>query len=189
MQSPSGIRRGMAAVLLSAALLPTAPGATLPPAAARDGQRDFDFELGVWNTRVKRLAKPLSGSDVWLEYRGTTSVRALLDGRANLAELSVEGAAGKIEGVSLRLYDPAARQWSLNFANIRSGVLTGPAIGSFKDGRGEFYSEETFDGRAVLVRFVISGISDDAAHFEQAFSVDGGKTWELNWVADDQRIQ
>lgn len=69
MQSPSGIRRGMAAVLLSAALLPTAPGATLPPAAARDGQRDFDFELGVWNTRVKRLAKPLSGSDVWLEYR------------------------------------------------------------------------------------------------------------------------
>lgn len=189
MQSPIRIRRGVAAVLLSAIVLSAGVASALPPAAARDGQHDFDFEVGVWNTRVKRLAKPLSGSDVWLEYRGTTSVRALLDGRANLAELSVEGTTGKIEGVSLRLYDPASRQWSLNFANIRSGVLTRPAIGGFKDGRGEFYSEETVDGRAILVRFVISGISADAAHFEQAFSVDGGKTWELNWIADDQRVR
>lgn len=113
----------------------------------------------------------------------------MLDGRANLVELAVKGPAGSLEGLSLRLYNPASRQWSLNFANIRSGVLARPSVGSFREGRGEFYSQEEFDGRAVLVRFVISGLTADAAHFEQAFSEDGGKTWEANWIADDTRLR
>jgi hypothetical protein len=154
---------------------------------ARDGQRDFDFHIGTWKTHLKRLLKPLSGSTEWTEYEGTTIVRKVWDGRANLVELVADGPAGHFEGLSLRLYNQQSRQWSLNFANARSGTLSPPTIGGFKDGRGEFYNQETYDGRAVLVRFVISDITADSVRFEQAFSDDGGRTWEVNWVAVDTR--
>jgi hypothetical protein len=192
MQNPHRICRSGAVALLAAisTLAPAfATDTTEPQRSPRDGRHDFDFEIGVWNTRLKRLAKPLSRSTEWLDYEGTTTVSKVLDGRANLVELAVKGPAGRLEGLSLRLYNPASRQWSLNFANIRSGVLARPSVGSFREGRGEFYSQEEFDGRAVLVRFVISGVTGDAAHFEQAFSEDGGKTWEVNWIADDTRVR
>jgi len=115
-------------------------------------------------------------------------VSKLLDGRANLVELKVAGPAGRIEGLSLRLYNPDSHQWSLNFANINAGTLTIPTIGEFKDGRGEFYNQDTLNGRSILVRFVISDITPNSCRFEQSFSADGGKTWELNWVAVDTRI-
>ena len=156
---------------------------------ARDGQHDFDFEIGTWNTRLSRLEKPLSGSTTWLKYSGTTAVRKVWEGRANLVELAVEGPAGHIEALSLRLYNPQSRQWSLNFASSRGGTLSTPSIGEFKNGRGEFYSHEDFNGRAVLVRFVISPVTPDSIRFEQSFSDDGGKTWELNWVATDTRAK
>ena len=157
-------------------------------AAARNGAQDFDWEIGTWKTRLRRLAKPLSSSDEWLEYEGTSVVRTVLDGRANLVELKVEGPAGRIEGVSLRLYAPQARQWSLNFANIRNGLLTQPVLGGFRNGIGEFYGQDEVDGRAILVRFVISEVTADSARFEQAYSNDGGRTWETNWIATDTRI-
>lgn len=154
-----------------------------------DGQKDFDFEIGTWKTRLKRLAKPLSGSTEWIEYEGTTVVRKIWDGRANLVELDVAGKAGRIEALSLRLYNPQSRQWSLNFANVKGGAMATPTIGEFKNGRGEFYNQEDFNGRMILVRFVISDVKPDSCHFEQAFSDDGGKTWEVNWIADDTRIK
>jgi hypothetical protein len=155
--------------------------------AERDGQQDFDFHIGVWKTHLKRLQRPLTGSSTWVEYEGTTVVRKVWDGRANLVELDVKGAAGRIEGLSLRLYNPQSRQWSLNFANSASGALTIPSIGSFKNGRGEFYAQETLNGRAIFVRFVIHDITPNSIRFEQAFSDDGGKTWEVNWIATDTR--
>jgi hypothetical protein len=156
--------------------------------AARDGQHDFDFEIGTWKTHLRRLIHPLTGSTIWAEYDGTTVVRRVWNGRANLVELEVRGSAGPIEGLSLRLYNPQSRQWSLNFANSNGGSLSTPTIGEFKNGRGEFYDQETLDGRAILVRFVISDISENSCHFEQAFSDNGGKTWEVNWVATDTRM-
>ena len=158
------------------------------PAAQRDGQQDFDFEIGNWRTRLSRLQNPLTGSTAWVEYEGTTVVRKVWDGRANLVELDVSGPAGRIEGLSLRLYNPESRQWSLNFSNVRGGTLSPPTIGEFKNGRGEFFSQETLNGRAILVRFVISDITPTSCHFEQAFSDDGGKTWEVNWIATDTRV-
>lgn len=155
----------------------------------RDGQHDFDFEIGTWKTHLRRLQRPLSGSTNWVEYEGTTEVRKVLDGRANLVELKVNGPAGRIEGMSLRLYNPQSRQWSLNFANINDGQLTRPAIGEFKNGRGEFYNEDTYNGRAIFVHFVIIKITDDQYRFEQSFSADGGQTWELNWIAVDTRVR
>ena len=155
----------------------------------RDGQHDFDFNFGTWKTHLRRLSRPLSGSTTWVEYDGTTIVSKVWNGRANLVELKVSGPAGNIEGLSLRLYNPQSRQWSLNFANINDGTLFQPTIGEFKDGRGEFYNQETYNGRAILVRFVITKLSQDSIRFEQAFSDDGGKTWEVNWIAVDTRVK
>ena len=155
----------------------------------RDGQHDFDFEIGTWKTHLRRLLNPLTGSTTWVEYKGTTVVRKVWNGRANLVELVADGPAGHFEGLSLRLYNPQSHQWSLNFASINSGALSPPTIGGFKNGRGEFFNQETFNGRAIFVRFVISDITPNSCRFEQAFSDDGGKTWEVNWIATDTRVK
>ena len=155
----------------------------------RDGQHDFDFEIGTWNTHLSRLVHPLTGSTTWVAYEGTTVVSKVWNGRANLVELEVDGAAGHIEALSLRLYNPDSHQWSLNFANSSVGNMAQPAIGEFKNGRGEFYDQETLNGRAILVRFVIAPVTADSCRFEQAYSDDGGKTWEVNWIATDTRAK
>jgi hypothetical protein len=154
----------------------------------RDGQHDFDFEIGTWATHLRRLKVPLAGSTDWVEYEGTSVVRKVWSGRANLVELDVAGPAGRIEGLSLRLYRPQSGQWSLTFASSVDGLLATPAIGAFEDGRGAFYSQEDLDGRAILSRFVISDITATSCRFEQAFSDDWGSTWESNWIAVDTRI-
>jgi hypothetical protein len=167
-----------------------APGTGIQrPATGRDGQHDFDFEIGTWKTRLRRLLNPLTGSTTWVEYEGTSVVRKVWGGRANLVELVADGPAGHFEGLSLRLYNPQSRQWSLNFANANGGVMAQPTIGEFKNGRGEFFNQETLNGRAVLVRFLISDITPNSCRFEQAFSDDGGKTWEVNWIATDTRVK
>jgi hypothetical protein len=157
--------------------------------AQRDGQHDFDFEIGTWKTHLKRLLHPLTDSTTWVEYEGTTVVQKVWNGRANLVELEIDGPAGHLEGLSLRLYDPQARQWSLNFANSSGGTLAQPSIGEFRNGRGEFFDQETLNGRAIFARFVISDITSNSCHFEQAFSDDGGKTWEVNWITTDTRMK
>jgi hypothetical protein len=154
----------------------------------RDGQHAFDFETGTWKTHLSRLLHPLSGSTTWVEYEGTSVVRKVWNGRANLLELEAEGPAGHIEALSLRLYNPQSRQWSLNFANSNGGSLSQPTIGQFKNGRGEFFDQEKFNDRAIFVRFVISDVTANSCRFEQAFSDDGGKTWEVNWIATDTRV-
>ena len=157
--------------------------------AQRDGQHDFDWEIGTWQTHLKRLQHPLTGSTTWVEYEGTTVVRKVWDGRANLVELDVKGSAGPIEALSLRLYNPDSRQWSLNFSNSRGGTMTNPAIGEFKNGRGEFYNQDTLNGRSIFVKFVIQCEATDVCRFEQSFSGDGGQTWEVNWIAMDRRVK
>jgi hypothetical protein len=182
--------RVMAALAACLAVPSTLALAQAAPAQTeqRDGSRDFDWEIGSWTTHLRYLPEPLTGSTRWFEYQGTSEVKPVLGGRANLVELSVEGEAGKIEGLSLRLYNPRARQWTLNFASPAGGVLTPPVTGAFDAaGRGMFYGVDTVDGRTVLVRFVISDVTANSARFEQAFSDDGGATWETNWIAVDTR--
>lgn len=181
------------ALLLAAILIAPASNAAAQepptPAAARDGQRDFDWEIGTWTTTVRVRRNPLSGTaPEWAEYAGTSVVKPLLDGRANFVELSVGGPRGRIEGGALRLYNPKARQWSLNYASLSNGLLTAPVFGSFDGkGRGLFYGHDMLDGRATLVRFIITRVSPREARFEQAYSVDGGQSWEDNWIAVDTR--
>lgn len=165
------------------------PGGAGAVGKQRDGQHDFEFEIGSWETRLKRLAEPLSGSQRWIEYQGTSIVSEVLGGRANLVELQVEGADGRIDGASLRLYDPQARQWSLNYASVRNGRLTQPLYGGFRDGRGEFHGLDDVGGRTILVRFLILPQDAGTVRFEQAFSEDGGRSWETNWIAIDTRMR
>jgi hypothetical protein len=158
---------------------------TAPPIP--DGAHDFDFEFGVWTAHVSRRLRPLTGSMEWVEYEGLSTVHPLWGGRANIGELDVSGPSGRILGSSYRLYNPETRQWSLRWANSADGDLGVPAIGGFADGRGVFYDHEIIGGRAVLVRFIFSGMQPDSFQIEQAFSPDGGKTWEANWIATFRR--
>jgi hypothetical protein len=151
--------------------------------AQHDGQHDFDFNLGTWHTHIKRLDHPLTGSTAWTEMQGTVVVKKVWDGRAELEEIEADGAAGHFEGLTLFLYNPEARQWSQIFSNSKDGTVAEPCIGEFKNGRGEFYDQEPYNGRTIFVRMVWSDITPDSHHVEQSFSDDGGKTWEPNFVA------
>ncbi|MEU4384589.1 hypothetical protein [Promicromonospora sp. NPDC023805] len=187
-------RRILTAGLSALMLLATAASGTAapPPAssAVADGQRDFNWEIGTWRTTVQVLADPLSESpDQWLEFAGTSTVRPLADRRANVVELDVSGPNGRIEALNLRLYEPQAQRWSLTFVNLRDGLLTPAVYGGFRDGVGEFYGDDQLDGRPIKVRFLIVRVSKDEARFEQAFSADGGTTWETNWIAVDRRVR
>jgi hypothetical protein len=160
-----------------------------PGRTERDGRHDFDFEIGTWKSHGSRLLHPLTGSTTWVDFDGTSVVRKIWNGRANLVELEADGpAAGHIENLSLRLYDPQSHQWSLYYASSKGGTLSVPAVGEFKNGRGELFDTEPFNGRNILVRNVWSDITSTSCHFEQAFSDDGGKTWEVNWITTDTRI-
>jgi hypothetical protein len=157
--------------------------------AARDGQSDFDFNLGTWRTHVKRLLHPLTGSSTWAGYDGTSVVSKVWDGRANLLELEADGPAGRIEGLGLRLYNPESHQWSLNWASSVDGEFQQPPlIGQFVSGRGEFVDHEVFSGKSILTRNTFSDISPDFTRFEQVFSDDGGRSWETNWIMTFTRI-
>jgi len=181
---------GLSAFLLIA-MTASGDASTAPASSpAADGQGDFDWEIGKWRTTVRVLAEPLSGSpDEWLQFTGTSDVVPLMDRRANVVELDVSGPSGRIEGLNLRLYEPQAQRWSSTFVNIRDGLLTPSVYGGFHDGVGTFYGDDQLDGRPIRVRFLVFRHGQDEARFEQAFSDDGGATWETNWFAVDRRIR
>jgi len=138
---------------------------------------------------LQRLLQPLSGTQQWANYTGISNVHPLLGGRANLVELEVDGPLGHIEGISLRLFDTQRQRWTLNYVNLTGGTLELPMSGGFNGGRhGVFYSTEWFKGKPILVRFVTDVLDADRCRFEQAFSADGGATWEVNWIALDTRL-
>jgi hypothetical protein len=153
------------------------------------GAHAMDFDLGRWRTHSSRLMHPLSGSTDWKDLDGYTTVTPIWNGRANIAEYSGAGPAGEVELLALRTYDPTTNQWYLNFSHPNTGTLDVPGVGVAKNGRIDFYDQETLNGKAIWVRFSIWATSPDSAQSEQAFSADAGKTWELNWINRYQRIR
>lgn len=151
---------------------------------ARDGQHDFDFNLGTWHTHIKRVLDPFSGSANSIELNGTVTVRKVWDGRAQLEEIEADGPNGHWEGLSLFLYNPQSRQWNQSFINSKKAALTSPLIGAFKDGRSELFAQDTFHDKLILVRAVWSNITPDAHRYEESYSNNGGKTWARSFVAD-----
>jgi hypothetical protein len=177
-----------AGLLFVAAALPLRSAHAAPQ--RHDGSHDFDWEVGVWNTHLRVLRQGADGTTAWVTYQGTSKVIPLWNCRGNMVELEVTGPDGRdFQAINLRLYDPASRQWSLNFANVATGVMGVPTIGEFHDGVGTFYDQEPIDGREVLVRNVWSNVTANSARFVQAISDDGGKTWQTNWIADDTRVK
>jgi Protein of unknown function (DUF1579) len=170
-------------IVLSLPPLPAAAAEAGPP-PLRDGQHDFDFNVGVWKTHIKRILEPWSDAPKTMELNGSVTVRKVWDGRAQLEEIEADGASGHWQGMTLFLYDPQAHQWSQSFISSQIGTLTAPLIGSFKDGRGELFSTDTFNDRAILVRGVWSDIKPDSHRFEESYSNDGGKTWAPAFIAD-----
>jgi len=151
---------------------------------SNDPQHDFDFEIGSWKAHLKRLQHPLTGSNTWIDYDGTSVVSKLWNGRANIGELEVHNQTSHIEGLTLRLYNPKSHQWRLYWANSQDGTLSmPPTTGGFTNGKGEFFDQEDIQDKSIFVRFIFSDISSTSFRTEQAFSPDGTKTWEPNWIA------
>jgi hypothetical protein len=150
----------------------------------RDGQADFDFLIGSWRIRNRRRTRPRTDPASWEEFEGSAVARRLWGGLANVDEFEADSPSGPIRGLTLRLYDPAARQWSLHWANAADGRLDRPTVGAFADGVGEFYDQDRVEGRTVLIRFRWSDVTATSVRWEQAFSADGGRTWETDWVME-----
>lgn len=165
-----------------------APRTTSQPAAERDGQHDFDPLIGSWKYHLKRRLHPLTGSTTWIELDGTGVCYKVWDGGAQLDTFEADGSTGHIEGLTLRLYNPQSHQWRLYWANSKIGILDPPQVGEFKNGQGEFFAQDTINGKTILIRFVWTNMTTNSPHFEQSFSDDGGKTWEVNWITDQTRI-
>jgi hypothetical protein len=182
----SHIAKSFRAALIAGLLAASAPALAQPARLTPPtvgGPHDFDFEFGDWKCHLRRLLHPLTDSKTWVEYDGTSIVRPWWGGKANVGELELDGSAGHLEGMSVRVYNPAAHQWGVSFANSAQGQLGAPMVGGFQNGRGEFYNSDTLNDRAILVRFVFSGITAKTFRLEQAFSDDGGQSWEPNWIA------
>ena len=167
----------------------THPQTQPPSAETRDGQHDFDPLIGRWKYHLKRRVHPLTGSNTWVEGEGRGACFRVWEGGAQLDTIEVNGPTGHIEGLTLRTYNPQSHQWRLYWANRKSGVLDPPQVGEFKDGRGEFFAQDTINGRTILIRYVWTGLTTPSPHFEQSFSDDGGKTWEVNWITDQTRVE
>ena len=185
------VMRAVRNCLLSGCLLGAlvANAATPEAAKQRDGQHDFDWDIGSWKVHMRRLLHPLTGSTTWVEYDGTDVVRKVWSGRANLGEVELDGPAGHLELLTLRLYNPESHQWSMNISSSAAGVLSPPAVGRFEGARGEFFEQEDYNGRNILVRFEVSVLTPTTCRFEQAFSSDGGTTWELNLIVNETLVE
>ena len=184
--------RLLALALAAAPLSPAiaAPPSSLPAAAAaqRDGSHDFDWDIGAWQTHQRRRLHPLTGSSTWVDYNGTDVVKKLWNG-ANTGMIEAAGPAGRLEIFTIRLYNPDSHQWAITFINSAAGTLAPILTGEFKNGRAEFYDQEPYKDRQILVRFAISDITADTCRFEQSFSDDGGKTWEVNFIVTETRMK
>jgi hypothetical protein len=170
--------------------------AELPAAATakapHDGQRDFDYLLGAWDIHLKKRLHPLTGSNQWIEFDGKVTCRSIWDGGAQVEEFVVDS-PGKnihIQGLATRFYNPKTREWRIYWASRENAAMDpSPQVGQFLNGRGEFYGTDTLEGRAIYIRFVWTNTASAAPHFEQSFSADGGKTWEVNWITEQKRVK
>jgi hypothetical protein len=183
---------GMATVALSDAQTRRPSGARMTQATSEpSGVHDFDFFVGHWRVHHRRLKGRLSNSREWIEFTGTAVAQALMGGYGNIDDNVLELPGGSYRAVTLRSFDSKSNQWSIWWLDGRSpqGPLDPPVRGGFHEGVGTFYADDVFEGKPVRVRFVWSHITTNACRWEQAFSPDGGQTWEVNWTMEFVRVQ
>ena len=149
-----------------------------------DAARDFDFLIGDWTVSHRRLRRRLAGDTHWDMFDGTMRARSILAGQGNFDENVIRLPGGTYQACTLRIHDASAGHWSIHWIDGRDPKLDPPMIGGFADGTGTFFGKDSFEGRAIDVRFLWTRRDGSAARWEQAFSADGGKTWETNWIMD-----
>jgi hypothetical protein len=148
------------------------------------GAADFDFLIGEWSVRHRRLDRRLEASTNRIEFAGSASVRSLLGGLGNVDEIAIDLPAGPFVGATLRLFDPSTRLWTIHWMDSRNPRLDPPMAGRFRNGRGLFYGDDQHEGRPIRVRFIWTPVSPGISTWEQAFSADGERTWETNWTME-----
>lgn len=146
---------------------------------------DFDFLHGDWDVANRRLTKWLVGSDHWEEFPGLSRSHGFFGGAGNFDEISFSTKG--CSGATMRTFDQESKEWSIHWVDSRTGRMDPPMIGRFDGGVGTFYGDDTHQDTPVRVRFIWSEITPASARWAQAFSVDGGRTWETNWVMDFTR--
>jgi hypothetical protein len=157
-------------------------------APSANGAKDFDFLLGGWRVQHRRLKRRLQACDDWETFRGTSQAWPLLNGQGNVDDNLLELPGGHYRAVSLRAFDPASGSWSIWWLDARHPAqIDVPVRGRFVDGIGTFVADDQFEGRPIRVRFIWSRITKVGAQWEQAFSDDGGTSWETNWVMQFER--
>lgn len=150
----------------------------------RDSARDFDFLIGDWTVRHRRLRRRLAGDTQWDAFGGTMRARMILSGQGNFDENLIHLPAADYQACTFRLHDPHTRRWSIHWIDGRDPKLDPPMTGAFADGVGTFFGEDRFEGRPVRVRFLWTRPDPFGARWEQAFSADKGANWETNWIMD-----
>ena len=153
-----------------------------------DGRNDFDFLIGAWKVHHKTLKKRLNSSTEWIEFEGEAVSSKIINGLGIIDHGILHPPTGPVHAMALRLFNPTSREWSIYWSTDQTGILDVPVIGGFKDERGEFYSQEVFEGRHIYSRFIWSEITRVSARWEQAFSEDGSKSWETNWIMEFERV-
>jgi hypothetical protein len=149
---------------------------------------DFDFIIGDWSVRHRRLDERLVGCTAWTEFAGRSSTRKILGGFGNLEDNLLDFPTGAFRAAAMRSYCATARSWSIWWLDGRNPMqLDKPVVGSFADGKGLFYADDLCNGTPVKIRFIwLPGTNDDP-RWEQAFSADGGSAWETNWTMQFSR--
>lgn len=151
--------------------------------------QDFDFLIGHWKVSHRRLKERLLGCQDWEHFEGRCHMQPLLGGLGNVDDNTLELPSGPYRAVSLRTFDPVKRQWAIWWVDGRHPhSLEPPVIGGFEGGVGEFQCEDVLRGQPIRVRFLWSDVTPVSARWQQAFSADGGATWETNWVMDFERL-
>ena len=168
--------------------MPTPSTASRSDNAPADGRADFDFFFGRWAVSHRRLRKRLAGDTNWDAFGGTCDTRPILGGLGNFDDNVIDLPGGSYRAATLRTFDPETRQWSIWWIDGRNPLtIDVPMRGTFAGGVGTFMCEDVFEGHPIQVRFLWSRITEESARWEQAFSADGGETWETNWIMDFAR--
>ena len=167
------------------------PGTEAAPTSQPAGSfHDFDFLVGRWTVKHRRLKGRLEHNIDWETFAGTCETRLILGGQANVDDNVLELPGGTYRAVTMRVFDPATKTWSIWWLDSRHPHdLDPPVAGGFRNGIGTFFADDRFRGKPIKVRFIWSDITATKARWQQAFSEDGGATWETNWVMEFSRVE
>lgn len=149
---------------------------------------DFSFQTGDWRVRHRKLLTRLADAADWVEFSGTCRAFEILAGEGNVEDQFLEDPSGGYRAATFRRRDPQTGEWSIWWHDGRSGHLDPPVRGGFENGVGTFFAEDRFEGRPIQVRFIWSEMTSTHARWDQAFSIDGGATWEVNWIMAFERV-